>query len=75
MPTLTFNSLISQLDDSELANFYYEMGRQNSINYIKKILSDQNMNTTHIVLLCAVDFGASTQGSVYWRTIFDRLQP
>jgi hypothetical protein len=75
MPTLAFNSLISQLDDSELANFYYEMARQNSIDYIKKILSDQNINTTHIVLLSAVDFGASTQGSVYWKTIFDRLQP
>ena len=75
MPTLAFNSLISQLDDSELANFYYEMARQNSIYYIKKILSDQGINTTHIVLLSAVDFGASTQGSVYWKLIFNRLIP
>ena len=75
MPTLAFNSLISQLDDSELANFYYEMARQNSIDYIKKILSDQGINTTHIVLLSAVDFGASTQGSVYWNLIFNRLMP
>jgi hypothetical protein len=75
MPTLAFNNLISQLDDSELANFYYEMSRQNSIDYIKKILSDQGINTTHIVLLSAVDFGASTQGSVYWKLIFNRLKP
>jgi len=75
MPTLAFNSLISQLDDSELANFYYEMARQNSIDYIKKILSNQLIDTTHNVLLSAVDFGASTQGSVYWKTIFNRLQP
>ena len=75
MPTVAFNSLISQLDDIELANFYYEMGRQNSIDYIKKILSDQGINTTHIVLLSAVDFGASTQGSVYWKLIFNRLIP
>ena len=75
MPTLAFNSLISQLDDSELANFYYEMARQNSIDYIKKILSDQGINTTHIVLLSAVDFEASTQGSVYWKLIFNRLMP
>jgi hypothetical protein len=75
MPTLAFNSLINQLDDSELANFYYEMARQNSIDYIKKILSDQGINTTHIILLSAVDFGASTQGSVYWKLIFNRLMP
>jgi hypothetical protein len=75
MPTLAFNSLISQLDDSELANFYYELARQNSINHIKIILSDQGINTTHIVLLSAVDFGASTQGSVYWKLIFNRLIP
>jgi len=75
MPTLAFFSLTSQLDDSELANFYYEMARQNSIDYIKKILSDQGINTTHIVLLSAVDFGASTQGSVYWKLIFNRLIP
>ena len=75
MPTLAFNSLISQMDDSELANFYYEMARQNSIDYIKKILSDQNINTTHVVLLSAVDFGGSTQGSVYWKTIYNRLIP
>ena len=75
MPTLAFNSLINQLDDSELANFYYEMARQNSIDYIKKILSDHGINTTHKVLLSAVDFGASTQGSVYWTLIFIRLIP
>jgi hypothetical protein len=75
MPTLAFNSLISQLDDSELANFYYEMARQNSIDYIKKLLTDESLTTTHIVLLSAVDFGASTQGSVYWKLIFNRLNP
>ena len=75
MPTLAFNSLIIQLEDDELANFYYEMSRQNSIDYIKKILSDQGINTTHIVLLSAVDFGASTQGSLYWKLIFNRLMP
>jgi hypothetical protein len=75
MPTLAFNSLISQLDDSELANFYYEMARQNSIDYIKKILSDQGINTTHAVLLSAVDFGDTTQGSVYWKKIYNRLLP
>lgn len=75
MPTLAFNSLIIQLEDDELANFYYEMSRQNSIDYIKKILSDQGINTTHIVLLSAVDFAASTQGSTYWKLIFNRLLP
>ena len=75
MPTEAFNSLISQLDDSELANFYYELSRQNSIAYIKKILSDKSINTTHIVLLSSVDFGASTQGSTYWKLILNRLNP
>ena len=75
MPTRAFNYLIVQLDDSELANFYYEMGRQNSIDYIKRILSDEGLNTTHIILLSTIDFGASTQGSVYWNLIFNRLIP
>jgi hypothetical protein len=75
MPTLAFNQFTSQLSDSELANFYYEMARQNSINYIKKILSDESLNTTHIILLSAVDFGASTQGTTYWKLIFNRLNP
>ena len=75
MPTPSFNQFTSQLSDSELANFYYEMARQNSIDYIKKILSDESLNTTHIILLSAVDFGASTQGSTYWKLIFNRLNP
>ena len=75
MPTLAFNQLTSQLTDSELANFYYEMARQNSIDYIKKLLIDESLTTTHIVLLSAVDFGASTQGSIYWKLIFNRLNP
>ena len=75
MPTLAFNQFTSQLTDSELANFYYEMARQNSIDYIKKILSDESLNTTHIILVSAVDFGASTQGSTYWKLIFNRLNP
>jgi hypothetical protein len=75
MPTLAFNQFTSQLTDSELANFYYEMARQNSIDYIKKILSDESLNTTHIILLSAVDFGDSTQGSTYWKLIFNRLNP
>lgn len=75
MPTLAFNQLTSQLNDSELANFYYEMARQNSISYILKILTDESLTTTHIVLLSAVDFGSSTQGSIYWKLIFNRLNP
>jgi hypothetical protein len=75
MPTLAFNQFTSQLSDSELANFYYEMARQNSIDYIKKLLIDESLTTTHIVLLSAVDFGASTQGSIYWKLIFNRLNP
>ena len=75
MPTPAFNKFTSQLSDTELANFYYEMARQNSIDYIKKILSDESLNTTHIILLSAVDFGASTQGTTYWKTIFNRLKP
>ena len=75
MPTPAFNKFTSQLSDSELANFYYEMARQNSIDYIKKILSDESLNTTHIILLSAVDFGSSTQGSIYWKLIFNRLNP
>jgi hypothetical protein len=75
MPTLAFNKFTSQLNDSELANFYYEMGRQNSIDYIKKLLTDESLTTTHIVLLSAVDFGASIQGSIYWKLIFNRLNP
>jgi hypothetical protein len=75
MPTLAFNQFTSQLSDSELANFYYELARQNSIDYIKKLLTDESLNTTHIILLSAVDFGASTQGSTYWKLIFNRLNP
>ena len=75
MPTEAFNSLISQLDDFELANFYYELARQNSIVYIKKILSDKSINTTHIVLLSSVDFEVSIMGSEYWKLIFNRLNP
>lgn len=75
MPTLAFNQFTSQLSDSELANFYYELARQNSISYILKILTDESLTSSHIVLLSAVDFGASTQGSIYWKLIFNRLNP
>jgi hypothetical protein len=75
MPTRAFNYLIVQLDDSELANFYYEIGRQNSIDYIEKTLLDEGLNTTHTILLCLIDFGSSTQGPVYWNLIFSRLIP
>lgn len=75
MPSIAFNTLIKQLDDNELSYFFYELARQNSIQYIKKIISDENINGPHAVLLSAVDFGASKQGSVYWKLIFNRLNP
>lgn len=75
MPTLAFNSITSQLSDTELANFYYEMARQNSINYILKLLTDESLLSAHIVLVSAIDFSSSTQGSEYWIKIFNRLNP
>lgn len=75
MPSIAFNTLIKQLDDNELSYFFYELARQNSIQYIKKIISDENINGPHAVLLSAVDFGASKQRSVYWKLIFNRLNP
>ena len=76
MPTLAFNSLISQLDDEELSCFLIELGRQNSKPMILKILTDEDLKTAQHVLLSAIDFSISIQfGSRYWKTIFNRLHP
>jgi hypothetical protein len=76
MPTLAFNSLISQLDDYELSCFLRELGVQNSQSMILKILTDEDLKTAQHILLSAIDFNISVEfGSRYWKTIFNRLNP
>ena len=75
MPTLAFNSLISQLDDTELALFIKEIGRQNSLSMLVTLISSEELTTASHVLISAIQFDNTIAGSDYWKKIFNRLNP
>ena len=75
MPTLAFNSLISQLDDNELALFIKEIARQNSLSMLVTLISSEDFTTAQHVLLSAIDYNNTIGGSDYWKKIFNRLNP
>lgn len=75
MPTLAFNSLISQLDDADLALFIKEIARQNSLSMLVTLITSEDFKTSQHVLLSALDFYNTIGGSDCWKTIYNRLNP
>jgi hypothetical protein len=71
--TDNFRSLIFQLNDDELSNYIFELGRQKDIDTIKHRISS-NHDSSLEILLCSFLFEKTQGGIGYWSQIVERIR-